>query len=210
MVGIDLKNRWNIVLILAVITAACIGGIMTGNKIADVRAAVGKQQQIDETLGLAQRTGITSELTLQVNPVRITAKSGDPMKISLTLGNTSKKPILLNGWLTPAPAFYESNQLPFKQAVTISGREIGYRGNIILYPPHKKSEFIRLDPGKTYTVNVDVTRGPDDGRWNISTPGTYTIELWYETYLTGKYSGVRAWTGMTNHIVVKATALPRK
>lgn len=205
-----LENKWNIVLILLVVTAAILGGVYTGKWISSRQPDPVKQQRLDESLGLAERTGITGDLALQVYPVNLTVKSGDPIKVSLSLKNNSKQDMILNKWLTPAPASYENNQLPMKQIVKSSNKFVGYRGNIILFPPHNKQDFVKLSSGNTYTFFADLVKGPDDGRWNISTPGRYSVELWYETYLTGQYSGVHAWTGMTNHVIVKVTVLPRK
>ncbi|MHB1458534.1 MAG: hypothetical protein ACYC0V_16620 [Armatimonadota bacterium] len=207
---IDFKNKWNIVMILVLAAVAILSGIFTDRWISSRQPDPIRQQRLDETLGLAERTGITGELALQVNPVNLTAKSGDPINVRLTLKNNSKRNMTISKWLTPAPAAYENNQLPMKQIVKASNKPVGYRGNIVLFLSHKKKDFMRLTSGQSYSFDVDLTKGPDDGRWNMSTPGKYSVELWYETYLTGKYSGVRAWTGMTNHVVVKVTVLPGK
>ena len=206
----DFKNKWNMALILSVIVAAILGGVYTERWISKRQPDPLKQQRLDETLGLAERTGITGDLALQVRPVNLTVKSGDPIKVRFTLINNSKQDMTLNGWLIPAPASYENNQLPMKQIVKRSNQLVGYRGNIVLFPSHERKDFMQLAARKTYTFDANLSKGPDDGRWNISTPGKYSIELWYATYLTGRYSRVRAWTGMTNHVIVKVTVLPRK
>lgn len=207
---IDFKNKWNITLLLLVAAVAVIGGVLTDKWISGRQPDPLKQRRLDESLGLAERTGITGDLALQVHPVNLTVKSGDPIKVTLTLINNSRRDMTLNRWLTPAPTAFESNQLPMKQVVKMADRPVGYRGNIVLYPSHEREDFMRLESGKTHSFEADLTKGPENGRWNISTPGKYSIELWYETYLTGKYSGVHAWTGMTNHVIVRVTVLPRK
>lgn len=214
LLKINLKNKWNIALILLVVITAGIGGVFTGDWMySRNQKVVMKQQRLDESLGLAERTGITGDLALQVKPINLTVKSGDPLRVNLTLINKSKQSMMLNEWFTPAPASYDNNQIPFKQIVKSLNkpmRYVGYTGNIVLFPPHAKKDFMQLAAGQTHSFDVDLAKGPNDGRWNISAPGKYSIELWYETYLTGKYSGVNAWTGMTNHVIVKVTVLPRK
>ncbi len=205
MTKFDLKNRSNLALLAIVIVIACIAGIYTGNSLSNRYNESLKQRDIDEIIGLGERTGMSGDLALQVNPVNIKVKAGDPINIELALKNNTKKSIKLNNRLIPAPAYYKSNQLPIKQIVKLNGKQIAYKGNIVIYSPQTKKDFITLKPGETYKTTIDVRYGPEKGFWNMLTPGVYTIELWYETYLTGKYIGIKAWTGMTNHVVIKAT-----
>lgn len=208
MSKISLKNTINVLIVLILFAISCIAGIYTGNAILDRRNEAAKQQNIDETIGLGEHTGITGELLLYVDPVKVVIRRGQPAFVTLTLKNNTKKDILINGWLILAPARFGSNQLPLKQTIRLGGKDVDYKGSITLYPPHKKDDFIKLKPGKEYKFKLDITKGAGNGEWKITRPGIYEVELWYETYLTGKYSGVNAWTGMTNHVVVKLQVLP--
>lgn len=160
---------------------------------------------MDEYTGLGDRTGIAGDLALFVQPMRLSIKPGQPVKVRLVLTNKGKRPMFLSKRLSPAPAAYESNQLPLKVTVTRNGLPVEYRGDPVLYPPHTKRDFFRLDPGRSRHLTVDLSAGPQGGRWDMSAPGEYVVEAWYETYLTGRYIGVNAWTGMSNHVVLQVT-----
>lgn len=192
-------------LILAALIAAGIGGVWTGNRLADRRAALDEEIRMDEYVGLGARTGLTTDLALLVDPLSLMVRPGEQIRVNLTLVNRGSRMVKLNGWLVPAPADFESNQLPFKVAVTKDGRRVGYSGNAVLLPPHTKKDFFALRPGERKVISVALSHGPNNGRWDTSTPGDYTFEVWYETYLTGRYVGVNALTGMTNHVIVKVT-----
>ncbi|MHB1001530.1 MAG: hypothetical protein ACYC27_20000 [Armatimonadota bacterium] len=202
-----LSNKWRIVLLLIILVAAAIGGIFTGNKLSDMRANNEINRSVDETLGLAKRTGIISSLALNVKPASISAHSGTPAKVYLILTNKSNRPLILNKWLSPAPAAFGNNQLPIKQIVKKNGREVGYTGSVVLNPPLTDKDFFKLKAGESKSIGVDLLNGPHGGRWDMLSPGEYNVELWYETYFTGRYIGVNAWTGMTNHVVVKVKVL---
>ena len=193
------------ILVLLALIAVGAGGIWTGNRLADRRAALEDEIRMDEYLGLGTRTGLTTDVALLVDPLSLTVRPNQQVKVNLTLVNRGRRKVRLNGWLTPAPAGFESNQLPFKVIVTSNGRRVRYRGNAVLFPPHTKKDFFTLRPGERRVIPVDLSRGPNNGRWDISAPGDYTFEVWYETYLTGRYIGVRhgVLTGMTNHVIVK-------
>lgn len=206
----DRRNLLRYALIALLLVVACIGGIKTGNWISDRRVEAGKQREADEYLGLGERTGLTGDLALQVNPTNISAYPGQPISIDLTLVNRGKKNLVLNSWPTPAPAFFGNNQFPFKIEVTKDGRRIPFRGNAVLLPLHSAKDFFVLHPGERRVVKIDPARLDRIGKWDLSVPGVYAVEMWYETYLTGRYIGVRAWTGMTNHVVVNLTILPRR
>ena len=195
------------VLVLLALIAAGAGGVWTGNRLADRRASLEDEIRMDEYLGLGTRTGLTTEVALLVDPLSLTVRPGRQVKVNLTLVNRSRRKVKLNGWLTPAPADFESNQLPFKVIVTREGSRVGYRGNAVLFPPHTKKDFFTLRPGGRRVIPVDLSRGPNNGRWDMSATGDYTFEVWYESYLTGRYVGVRhgGLTGMTNHVIVKVT-----
>jgi hypothetical protein len=194
------------VLIIAVLVIGGIGGVWTGNWLASRRPDP-RQIQRDEYVGLGTRTGLVGDLSLSVHPVSVTIRSGEPIRVRLTLTNNGEKTILLNSWFTPAPAEFGNNQLPFKVKVTRNGAPVPYIGDAVLFPPHTKKDFLKLRPGEKRVVSVDLSRGPHGGRWDLSAPGNYTFEVWYETYLTGRYIGVKAWTGMTNHVIVNVVVL---
>ncbi len=188
---------------MAIIAAAA--GIYAGNWIFRRHAAAQESARLDEYVGLGEHTAMTGELDLAVSPVSLTTSPGGPAKVALTLTNRTSRPLILNAWLTPAPAAFQSNQLPFKVRISMNGKPVRYTGNPVLYPPHKKKDFFTLGPGQSRQLTVDLSRGPDGGKWDISKPGVYTAEVWYETYLTGQYIGVHAWTGMTNHVITRIT-----
>ena len=194
-----------LVLVLLVTAIAAVGGIVAGNWIFRGRAAAQEFARLDEYVGLSERTGLTGELDLQVSPVSLTVAPGKSAKVTLTLTNRTTRPMTLNGWLTPAPALFQSNQLPFKVQITQNGKPVRYTGNLVLYPPHTKKDFFVLRPGQSRQIVTDLSRGTDGGKWDLSKPGVYTAEAWHESYLTGRYIGVHAWTGMTNHVIVKIT-----
>lgn len=195
--------RWHAVILLTLM-AAGVCGVLAGNWWADRRAAYEEGRRVDEHLGLGTRTGLTGDLALEVEPVSLRTVSGGEVKVTLTLRNTGRKPLVLSSWLTPAPRDFSGNQLPLKVAVTRDGHRVAYQGQAVLHPPHEKKDFITLRPGERKSISVDLSRGPDNGRWDTSVPGNYSYEVWYETYLSGRYVGVNAWTGMTNHVIVKA------
>lgn len=194
-----------VVLIAFVVIAAALGGIITGNWLLGRRAAAVESARLDEYVGLGARTGLTGELDLQVIPRTLSVKSRQPATVQLVLTNKSAKPMVLNAWLNPAPASFQSNQIPFKVKITKNGRPVGYAGNAVLFPAHTKKDFLTLQPGQSKQIDFDLTRTVGDGKWQMFAPGVYAAEIWYETYLTGKYIGVHAWTGMTNHVVVRVT-----
>ena len=201
-------------LILLVLVIAGFAGVWAGNKLADKRAVANKQnneaRRLDENLGLGQRTGLTGDLDLKAAPIKLTVDSGKPVKVVLTLTNKTRKLLMLNDWFTPAPADFKSNQLPFKVIVSKSGHKVPFLGNIALFPPHAKKDFLRLNAGKSKMITVELSNYHGIGRWDMTASGNYTIELWYETYLTGKYVGVNAWTGMTNHVILQVTVRPQE
>ena len=208
----DYGLKFGLVLLVLVIAAAA--GVFFGNRCADRwaqrRAATERLRRMDESVGLGPRTGLTGELELQVSSVKLAVYPGRPINIRLTLTNRTSKPMILNGWLTPAPVGLDSNQLPFKLVVSRAGQKVAFRGNAVLFPPHAKKDFFKLDPGQSREIPMELPRCPGIGGWDMSAPGDYSIEIWYETYLTGKYVGVDAWTGMTNHVVVQVTVYPQE
>jgi hypothetical protein len=199
---------WKIGLVILVVAVAGVGGVLTGNRLADKRAVVDEGRRLDEDIGLGERTGLTGALDLQVAPTSLNVASGQPAKVNLTLTNKTDRPLTLNGWLNPAPADFISNQIPFKMMVTRAGSKVAFRGNPVLYPPHEKKDFFQLRPGARKVIPVDLSELHGIGRWDMSAPGEYAVELWYETYLTGRYVGISAWTGMTNHVIVRVTVRP--
>lgn len=200
------KYPWTtIVIALLVIIVAAVSGVIAGNAIIRNRTAAAESARIDEYLGLGERTGLTGDVDLQVSPMSLSVQSGKLANVKLTLVNRTSRSLKMNGWLSPAPESFRNNQLPFKVKITRNGRPVRYAGNAILFPPHTKKDFFALRPGQSKQITMDVSRGAADGKWEMSAPGNYTAEIWYETYLTGKQIGVKAWTGMTNHVVVRVT-----
>ena len=197
------------VLIAIILIAAGVGGILAGNWLSRRNAIREEGRRVDEYQGLGERTGLTGEVTLQVNPISMTVESGDRFSASLTLTNKTSRALLLNNWLTPAPARFQSNQLPVKMVVRKSGRGVRFFGQPKLLPLHAKKDFAALGPGKSKVFRVEMNTVGGMGRWDIAEPGVYSVEIWYETYLSGKYIGVKAWNGMTNHVVVQVTVRPR-
>lgn len=192
-----------VLLILLVVLTALVGGILTGNWIAERHKVPADRQRMDEYLGFGERTSLTGQVTLQVDPRSLSITAGQPAKVKLTLTNKGKSPVRLNDWLEPAPASLLSNQFPFKVNVTKDGRRVRYQGNYVLPLPHTRKDFFALSPGKSKDILVDLSVGAGNGRWDMSSPGIYTVEVWYETYLTGRYIDVDAWTGTTNHVIVQ-------
>ena len=194
-----------IALVAAVVIVAAILGVLAGRLFSQRQTVNDEARRVDEYLGLAPRTGLTGELELQVAPLGLAIKAGRPAKLELTLTNRSRKRMFLNNWFTPVPSFFDTNQFPFKVKMYVSGRPARYKGGVILLPQHTRKDFFALRPGKSKTIDMDISRGPGRDAWDMSAPGVYTAEIWYQTYLTGRYIGVRAWTGMTNHVVVPIT-----
>lgn len=203
--------QWRrLVLILCVLAVAGVSAVLTGGWLADRRAAQDEERRLDEHVGLGERTGMTGDLALHVDPLDLAISPGQDAGVNLTLTNKTSETMMLNAWFTPAPADFGSNQLPLKMIVSTSGRKVGFIGDPVLFPPHRKSDFIELQPGQSKVIPVELSRSAGMGRWDMSAPGDYTVELWYETYLTGRYIGVNAWTGMTNHVVVRVTVRPQE
>ena len=197
------------VLIAVILLAAGVGGILVGNRLSNRSAIQEEGRRVDEYEGLGERTGLTGEVTLLVRPTSVTTESGDRFSVSLTLTNKTSGALLLNDWLTPAPAEFNSNQLPIKMIVSRSGHKVEFLGQPRLLPPHTRRDFIALKPGESKTFSVEVTTSGGMGRWEMAEPGDYSVEMWYETYLSGKYIGVKAWNGMTNHVIVKVAVRPK-
>lgn len=212
----DVKNgranrkqpRDSILAVVLVLVVAIIAGIMVGNWISWKRSSQDRLAVLDEYNGLGPRTGLTGDVSLTVTPVSMTIHYGEPVKVELVLTNRTNRTLLLNGWLTPIPATLGNNQYPIRVMVSTHGSSVQYTGNAILSPPHKAKDFFSLAPGASRKISVDLSLGAGGGRWNIGSPGVYHFDVWYQTYLTGRYIGVKAWTGMTNHVVVTATVVP--
>ena len=190
---------------LVIVIVAAVLGIKTARWITQRRAVAEEGRRVDEYLGLGARTGMTGDLELQVNPLSLTIRSGQPAKVRLALINHTRKAMRLNSWLTPAPSFFDSNQFPFRIKMSAAGRAVTYNGGVSLPPPHTRKDFFVLRPGEARTIEMDVSHGPEGGVWDISRPGVYAAEIWYQTYVTGRWIGVNAWTGMTNHVIVRIT-----
>lgn len=188
--------------VIAISTAVTFG-IIFGNWLADRSKSSTDLQRMDEYLGLGERTGIAGDVALQVDPGSLDIHPGQPAKVKLTLKNEGLSTAYLNGWLAPTPANLDSNQFPVKVKITKDKHKVLYRGSFSLPPFHMKKDFFALDPGKSKDISVDLAASPGNGRWEMSSPGTYEVEVWYETYLTGKYIGMKAWTGTTNHVIVR-------
>lgn len=211
----DLKNSTGTLsrlqvaaLIVVVLVVAAVAGIAAGNWLAGKHTIDDRYRRLDESVGLGQRSGIAGTLMLNVEPARLAVRQGEPVKVRLVLTNRSRGSETINGWLQLSPAGFGSNQLPLKVVVVRPGARIRYRGQAAVFPPHAGRDFLTLGPGESKSIDVDLSRGVGGGRWDMSKPGVYNVEVWYETYLTGRYIGVKAWTGMTNHVVVRVTVLP--
>lgn len=191
--------------VATILLIGAIGGIVVGMLLSRPDAKEEKLRRIDEYTGLGERTGLTGDLALTVDPVSLTVVQVRPIRVRLVLENRTARTLVLNGWLTPAPADFNISQLPFKVRVTAGGRPVPFRGSPLLFPPHTKKDFFKLRPGERKTVSVDLAGSPGIGKWDLSAPGEYAFEVWYETYLTGRYIDVNAWTGMTNHVIVQVT-----
>jgi len=180
---------------LAIVATA---GVKTGNWLFNIHKAPEGKDRIDEFLGLAQRTWPAKDLTLSVEPKNLTINAGEPIRFRITLSNPIDQTLMLNGWLTPEPSIFQSNQFPVKLNISKDGLAATYHGNAVVLPPHTNNDFFRLGPKQSKTIQLEVSKG-----WEMSASGLYTIEIWYETYLTGRYIGVNAWTGTTNRAVVQ-------
>jgi uncharacterized cupredoxin-like copper-binding protein len=192
-----------ILLAIGVAAVAIAFGMLFGNWVSNHRKSSADLQRVDEYLGLGERTGLTGNITLQVDPCNLEVKAGEPAKVRLILKNEGHSRAYLNGWLDPTPANLGNNQFPIKVSITRDKEKIHYQGNFLLPPPHSNKDFFTLDPGKSREISVDLSRCAGNGRWEMFSPGIYTVEVWYETYLTGRYIGINAWTGTTNHVIVQ-------
>ena len=195
------------VVIAVLLIAVGIGGVWVGNRLSRTSAVQEEGRRVDEYEGLGERTGLTGEVTLDAEPLSVTVESGEKFTVDLTLTNKTSRPLLLNDWFTPAPAKFQSNQLPVKMIVRRAGQEVQFFGQPQLLPPHTKKDFVKLNQGESKRFSVTLPM-PDGGRWDMAQPGNYSVEIWYETYLSGKYIGVEAWNGMTNHVIVQVTVRP--
>ncbi len=199
-------------LVAAVIIVAAVAGLLVGNIISarlDARARENERlAQIDEYQGLAQRSGITGDLVLDVDPPTQTVKPGGSVKCTVRLTNRSKRTMRLNSWIEPYPAMLGSNQIPLKVDIRMRRQPVTYHGDSIVLPPHTNEDFFMLRPGQGKSTTIDLSKPAGRGRWDFSTPGTYEVALWYETYLSGNWIGVKAWTGRTNPYVVQVVVGP--
>lgn len=199
------KRRYGLVAVAVAVAAGM--GLLAGNWAGDRldRHASERERlaQVDEYQGLAQRVGITGEVVLDVHPASQTIAPGTPAVLTVRLTNRSRKRIFLNSWVEPYPALLASNQLPLKVDIRLNRERISYHGDAVVRALHEKEDFVALRPGESRTVTIDLAKPAGRGRWDMSTPGVYEVALWYETYLSGKWVGVNAWTGMTNPVVVQ-------
>jgi hypothetical protein len=204
----DSSGKKPFALVAAVIVVAAVAGLLAGVLICrrlDVRAGENEKfAQIDEYQGLAQRSGITGDLTLDVEPASQTVRPGAPLRLTVRLTNRSKRVLTLNSWIEPYPAMLGSNQLPLKVDIRLRREPVTYHGDSVILPLHTRNDFLTLRPGESKSTVIDITKPASGrGRWDLSTHGTYEIAFWYETYLSGKWIDVNAWTGMTNPYVVQ-------
>ncbi len=182
---------------------AAVGGVFVGDLVSQKRVSTADSARADEFVGLGPRTGLTGELDLQVKPMTLSILPNKPTRVRLVFTNRSKAPLVLNNWLEALPSSFQTNQFPLKVIVTRNGRPVTHSGNAILRPPHTKRDFFVLESGSSREVEMDITRTAEGGTWDMSRPGAYKAEIWYENYLTGRYIGTRAWTGLSNHVVVQ-------
>lgn len=208
-----LQRRY--LLVAAVLIVAAVAGLLVGNWVsARMDAGAGEREklaEIDEYQGLAERSGITGDLTLDVRPASQTVSPGEPIKLTVRLTNRGKRTFVLNAWIEPYPAMLGSNQLPLKVDIRLGRQTVSFHGDSVILAMHEKKDFFALRPGETRSTVIDLMKPASGrGRWDMSAPGTYEVALWYETYLSGKWIGVRAWTGMTNPFVVQVTVVPAK
>jgi len=196
------RGRIRAIIFLIVLAFGAAAGYMTGNWLANNRKSAEDLARLDESVGIGKRTGIPGSVTASVSQTRMSVNSGSPVTIKLTLTNKGNEPTVLNKWFDPTPAAFHSNQFPIKVIVRLNGRDVDYRSTLEVMPPHTKNDFITLAPSQSIDVPLMIYPGRTGGGWNMAAPGSYTVEIWYETYLSGKYVGVNAWTGMTNHVVV--------
>jgi hypothetical protein len=192
------RRHW---IVLPILLLAVFAGIYTGNRLSDRLSAKNNQLYVDEYTGLGARTGLTGELKLSVTPMKLSARLGEPAQVEITITNRGKKSIRLNGWMKPLPSSFNSNQFPVRVLMKYEGRPMEHKGSLKVMPAHLKKDFLTLKPYESHSFTVDLTKLG----WNLSKPGAYSAEFWYETYLSGRYAGVKAWTGMTNHAIVQLT-----
>jgi len=166
------------------------------------------ERWIDEYHGLAERTDQSRRLGLSVEPSKIVVRVGQPIIVKVRLVNKSKKSLVLNSWLRPYPDYLKSNQFPLKISVERNGEPLFCRGNPEVRPPHTRKDFFILEPGASKEINFDLTSRHGSIVWDFSEPGRYVVSVWYESYLTGRAIGVKAFTGKTNVARTAITVLP--
>ncbi len=197
-----------------IVVIAAAAGLLVGNRVSTRMEQRAEEREklahVDEYQGLAQRSGITGELLLDVQPPSQTVTPGSPIELTVKLTNRSKRRMMLNSWIEPYPALLTSNQLPLKIDIRYKRQRITYHGDAVLRPLHEKKDFLPLRPGESKSTVIDLSKPAGRGRWDMSAPGTYEVAVWYETYLSGKWIGVKAWTGMSNPVVVLVTVKERK
>lgn len=160
------------------------------------------EQWIDEYQGLAPRTDRSDQLFLSIEPSSAVVRVGQPIVLKVRITNKGSKPLVLNSWLEPYPACFKSNQFPLKVSVVRDGQELACRGNAELRPFHTKKDFFDLKPGESREVRFDLTSRKRSFVWDFARPGNYRVSVWYESYLTGRPIGVRAFTGKSNTATV--------
>lgn len=205
------KNQY--VLIGVILLIAALAGVLAGSWLSSRWAArtaeADELRRLDEYQGLAERSGIRKDLVLDVQPAVQTVDRGRPIRLTVRLTNRGERKLTVNSWLWAYPAGLGSNQLPLKMDVRRAGESVRYRGDAVVLPLHAKKDFFVLGPGEHKTTTIDLLNPGGRGHWEMSTPGTYQVAIWYETYLSGKWIGVKAWTGMTNPMVVQVVVRPR-
>jgi len=94
-------------------------------------------------------------------------RSDQPLLLTWSLTNESDQPLYVLRWFTPVDGI-EANIF----AVTRDGQPVAYVGKLIKRPAPGPEDFLKLEPGESLTVQVDISAAYD-----LTVKGNYAVRF---------------------------------
>ncbi|NVJ20805.1 MULTISPECIES: M35 family metallo-endopeptidase [Myxococcus] len=110
---------------------------------------------------------------------RTTFVASEDVTVSVTLTNTSTRPVRLLQWKTPGTGYKED-----RLRVTRDGQPAGYIGAHYKRPAPTQEDLVTLAPGESLTGDVTVSEDYD-----LTTTGTYTFRYLLDPRRDGELAG---------------------
>ena len=90
----------------------------------------------------------------------------DQAELTFALTNSSRQPVQVLIWQTP----FEGVRNPML-TIKRGAAEVEYRGMMVKRGPPRADSYLALRPGERREARIDLATG-----WDVSAPGSYTIE----------------------------------